>query len=106
MIQTELGFGRSEETGLIRKNLSHLSNLLTNIFTKNMNKRNIFIVLYIKSQTTFSSGSVWLKARLFHPELNSHPLGTDFSDGEPFPLFTLLVQECEVKDGLTLQVIQ
>ena len=44
MIQTELDFGRSEETGLIRKNLSHLSNLLTNIFTINMNKRNIFIV--------------------------------------------------------------
>lgn len=77
-------------------------NLLTNIFTKNMNNRNIFIVLYIQSQTTFSSGSVWLKARLFRPELNSHPLGTDFSDGEPFPLFTLPVQECEVKHNLTL----
>ena len=34
MIQTELGFGRSEETGLIRKNLSHLSNLLTNNLQK------------------------------------------------------------------------
>lgn len=29
--------------------------------------------------------TVWLKAGLFSPELNSHLLSADFSEGQPYP---------------------